>query len=65
MLALEEFEISWGWPLSKTVELSTTAEDSSIVAAMDKTVTHAVIEYLEGEDLKKVTVLTSPYFFRG
>ena len=60
-----EFEISWGWPMSNVVELSAPGQDGASARPIDKTVTHAVIEYTDGDEVKQVTVKTSPHTFKG
>ena len=52
-------EVSWGWPLSSS------DTESSCGAILDKTVTHALLEYTEGEHVKQVEVQTSPHVVEG
>ena len=62
----EKFEISWGWPLVLLDDRQTDESDSDVPSLeTDKTVTHAVIEYIEGRETKRIIAETSPYVFTG
>ena len=63
IIASDEIEISWGWP-QEPIEGEHEGQDSFTVE-IDKSVTHAVIEYKEGEELKRVKAETSPYVLAG
>ena len=52
-------EVSWGWPLSSS------DTESRSKGTLDKTVTHAILEYTEGECVKRVEVQTSPHHVEG
>ena len=70
VLGRKEFAISWGWPL--VCEQDGTEERERTEAAtkpssevVDKSLVHAVIEYSEDKEVKRVKALTSPYIFKG
>ena len=68
-LGQNEFSISWGWPLvcedapAETNKADEATNRNSEV--VDKSLVHAVIEYRENREVKRVKALTSPYIFKG
>ena len=61
----DQIELSWGWPLALS-DGQTDASYSDVPSyGSDKTVTHAVIEFKEKGEIKRVTTSTSPYIFTG
>ena len=70
VLGLEEFSISWGWPLVYEQDVpeetkKTEAATNTGPEVVDKSLLHAVIEYKEGQEVKRVKALTSPFIFKG
>ena len=62
VLGQDEIEISWGWPL---VSMEAVPSDSGITGVVDKSVTHVIIQYKEGEQLKRITAEKSPCIIKG
>ena len=70
-----EVEISWGWPVvsietapsesGASAEPRQTISSESSVRVVDKSVTHAVIQYMEGGQHKEVTAKKSPFIYKG
>ena len=54
-------EISWGWP----VVLNDGQSDAPNEDVQSIPVTHAVIQYIDGNEMTTVTAETSPYIFTG
>ena len=61
----EQVKISWGWPVVLIDGQTDTSDSDALHKENDKTVTHAVIEFKENGEVKRVTAETSPYIFKG
>ena len=62
---LGKFSISWAWPVisgnaGKEGDVGKTNTDE-----MDATITHAVVEYREGERVERKLVNKPPFIFEG
>ena len=71
-------EISWGWPVvssevtfsdsragAESIELLSSDDVNTSARVVDKSVTHAVIQYMEDGQHKKVTAKKSPFIYKG
>ena len=70
VLAPIEFEISWRWPLVSVTDdhqekKNSDEEKNLMLNVVDKSLMHAVIEYRERGQVKRLTAKTSPYIFKG
>ena len=65
-IGLDKFEISWGWPKVICEEdPGTDTQSAGCLGIMDKTVTHAIIQYRDGGRVEEDTAERSPYVFEG
>ena len=66
ILGPEEFQLFWGWPpITKARKASSRCKAKSKSLKLQKPITHAVVEYMDEGEWRRIKTKTSPFLFKG